>query len=58
MGRGYVVKFFKNVASAVTLFIYSMLLCAPRFNFTRFHDKTQRQREFHHENVALAASVL
>ena len=58
MGRGFVLKFFKNVASAVTFFIYSKLLCAPHFKFTRFTTKTQRQRAFHHEKVALAASVL
>lgn len=42
----------------MTLFIYSMLLCAPRIYFTRLTTKTQSQREFHHENVVLAVSVL
>ena len=58
MGRGFVVKFFKKVASAVTFFIYSKLLCAPHFSFTRLTTKTQSQRDFHNEKVALAVSVL
>lgn len=57
MGRCFVVKFFKKVASAVTLFIYSKLLCAPHFSFTRLTTKTQSQRDFHNENVALAAKT-
>ena len=57
MGRCFVVKFFKKVASAVTFFIYSKLLCAPHF-FTRLTTKTQSQRDFHNEKVALAVSVL
>lgn len=58
MGRGFVVKFFKKVASAVTLFIYSKLLCAPHFSFTRLTTKTQSQRDFYYEKVAIAVSVL
>ena len=58
MGRCFVVKFFKTVASAVTFFIYSKLLCAPHFSFTRLTTKTQSQRDFHNEKVALAVSVL
>lgn len=56
MGRVFVVKFFKKVASAVTFFIYSKLLCAPHF-FTRLTTKTQSQRDFHNEKVALAAKT-
>ena len=58
MGRCFVVKFFKKVASAVTFCIYSKLLCAPHFSFTRLTTKTQSQRDFHNENVALAVPVL
>ena len=58
MGRCFVVKFFKTVASAVTFCIYSKLLCAPHFYFTRLTTKTQSQRDFHNEKVALAVSVL
>ena len=47
MGHVFVVKFFKKVASAVTFFIYSKLLCAPHFSFTRLTTKTQSQREIH-----------
>ena len=46
MGHVFVVKFFKKVASAVTFFIYSKLLCAPHFSFTRLTTKTQSQRDF------------
>lgn len=45
MGRGFVVKFFKKDAFAVTLFyLLEAALCATRF--TRFHGKNTKPARF------------